>query len=253
MTDAVNRFYSSIEDVDKIPQGRKIDFFVYFLTVELGRDSVTPMDVNKCFMDCDLESPVRTAAHLSEGLKSKPQKFLRVGSGYKLDRHYREGLAKQLGAQTMLAQTSATLRSLENHLPDGPSKEFLKEALDCIEVGANRAAVVLTWILTVDHLYSHILNYKLTEFNAVLAANRDRSVRIRSASIRDDFSEIREERFIELCREARIISNDVMKILKEKLGTRNSSAHPSGITIGKAKVIDFVEDLVTNVVLKYPI
>lgn len=62
---------------------------------------------------------------------------------------------------------------------------------------------------------------------------------------------MKESKFIDLCRVAKIISNDVRKILDQKLGTRNSSAHPSGVTINKSKVIDFVEDLVDNVVLKY--
>jgi len=41
--------------------------------------------------------------------------------------------------------------------------------------------------------------------------------------------------------------------LEQKLDTRNSCAHPSGITVNKSKVIDFVEDLVENVVVKYAI
>jgi len=56
-------------------------------------------------------------------------------------------------------------------------------------------------------------------------------------------------------RSADVISNDVRKILDEKLGTRNSSAHPSAIAIAikRSKVIAFVEDLVENVVLKYKV
>ncbi|MGE4430825.1 MAG: hypothetical protein AB7E05_08815 [Sphingobium sp.] len=43
------------------------------------------------------------------------------------------------------------------------------------------------------------------------------------------------------------------KILDQKLGTRNSCAHPSGVTVNKSKVIDFIEDLVDNVILKFPV
>ena len=69
----------------------------------------------------------------------------------------------------------------------------------------------------------------------------------------DDFNEMPESKFIEFCRFAGIISNDARKILDQELATRNSSAHPSAITIARRKVLDFVEDLITNVVLKYPI
>ena len=104
-----------------------------------------------------------------------------------------------------------------------------------------------------DHMFTYILTHKLSAFNAVLSQNTDKNVKVKAVAQRDDFTEMKETKFIELCRSAQIISNDVRKILDQKLGTRNSCAHPSGITINKSKVIDFVEDLVDNVVLKYPI
>ncbi|TIT19589.1 MAG: hypothetical protein E5W70_24780 [Mesorhizobium sp.] len=130
-------------------------------------------------------------------------------------------------------------------------KEFLKEAVDCFEIGANRAAIIMTWILAMDHLFAYILAHKLTDFNEALS--KDKGVKISSVFQRDDFSEIKETKFIELCRAAGIISNDVRKILDQKLGTRNSCAHPSGVTVNKSKVIDFIEDLVANIILKFPV
>jgi len=64
---------------------------------------------------------------------------------------------------------------------------------------------------------------------------------------------MREAKFIEICRAANIISNDVRKILDTSLGVRNSCAHPSGIKVTDTKVIAFVEDLIENVILKYEI
>ncbi|WP_371055130.1 hypothetical protein [Rhodosalinus sp. K401] len=253
MIDAVNRFYGSIEDAGLQSQGALIELFVYFLTVELGQESATPKQVEQCFIDCDLTAPKGTAARLSEGLKTKPQKYVKANGGYKLQRHMREALSKKLGAETTTVQTSVTLRSLEHKVPAGSAKEFLKETIDCFETGANRATIVMGWILAINHLFDFILKHKLTEFNAALAKNTDKRVKVSAIAQRDDFSEIPEGKFIEFCRSAGIVSNDVRKILEQKLGTRNSSAHPSGITITRTKVIDFVEDLVENVVLKYPI
>ncbi len=58
---------------------------------------------------------------------------------------------------------------------------------------------------------------------------------------------------IEVARSAGIISKDVRKILDEKLGIRNTCAHPSDVEIHDTKVINVVEDLVDNVILKYPL
>jgi hypothetical protein len=149
-------------------------------------------------------------------------------------------------------QRQPTLRGLEHKLPEGVDKDFLKEAIDCFEAGANRATIVMVWILALDHLFAHVLVHKLAEFNAALEKNTDKRVRVTAVTQRDDFSEMKESKFIELCRTAKIISNDVRKILDQKLETRNSCAHPSGVIIRKTKVIDFVEDLIENVVMKYP-
>ena len=67
----------------------------------------------------------------------------------------------------------------------------------------------------------------------------------------DDFSELKESKFIEVCRSAGIIINDVRKIMDEKLGIRNTCAHPNSIKISKAKVTSYIEDIVNNIIIKY--
>lgn len=251
MSVVVNRFYNSIENAFSQSQSTLIELFVYFLTVESGQEAATPKQVAECFIACDLTVPGNIAARLAEGLKIKPPKYIKLNGGYKLQRHMREALSRKLGAETVIAQTSATLRGLEHKLPTGASKEFLKEAIDCFEIGANRAAIVMAWILTMDHMFNYIIRHKLSEFNGAL--KNDKGVRFDSISKRDDFTEIREMKFIELCRTGGIISNDVRKILEQKLGTRNSCAHPSGVTVNESKVIDFIDDLVENVILKFTV
>jgi hypothetical protein len=251
VTDAVNRFYNSIENAASQSQSVLVELFIYFLTVEMGQDSATPQQVAGCFAACDLNVPKNVGARLSEGLRGKPPKFIKSNGGYKLQRHIRETLSTKLGAEKVTVQTSATLRGLEHKMPEGAAKEFLKETVDCFEAGANRATIIMAWILTMDNMFAFILKNKLPEFNAALAQSTDKSAKVKVITQRDDFTELKESKFIDLCRMAKIISNDVRKILEQKLDTRNSCAHPSGIKINKSKVIDFVEDLVDNVVLKY--
>lgn len=251
MSSPINRFFNSIDRSESLSQVRLIELFVYFLTVELGNDFATARQVEDCFSQCDLSVPQKVSARLSEGLKGKSPKYVKSNGGYKLQRHMRERLSAMLGAEKVMVQASATLRQLEHRFQSGPTKDFLTEAIDCFEAGAHRATIVMVWILTMDHLFEFILARKLSDFNAVLAQNSDKSVKIRAIAQKDDFTEMKESKFIEFCRSSKVISNDVRKILEQKLGTRNSSAHPSGIKIKGSKVIDFVEDLVENVILKY--
>jgi hypothetical protein len=105
--------------------------------------------------------------------------------------------------------------------------------------------------MVVDHLYDLVLRKHLTAFNSDLAKVTDKRVRVSVITARDDFGDIPEGKFIELLRAAGVISNDVRKILDMKLGIRNTCAHPSGVEIKRSKVIEFIEDLVDNVILKY--
>jgi len=57
----------------------------------------------------------------------------------------------------------------------------------------------------------------------------------------------------DILRAGGVITNDVRKILDEKLGFRNTCAHPNDIVIPDSKVLSAIEDLVYNVVLKYPL
>ncbi len=131
-------------------------------------------------------------------------------------------------------------------------QRFLAEEIACVDVKARRAAVVMVWAMTVDHLERYVLNHKLPEFNTAWAKRTD--CRGRTIAGQDDFLEFRNEStFIEILRSATIVTNDVRKILDEKLGFRNTCAHPNDIVIPDSKVLSAIEDLVYNVILKYPL
>lgn len=253
MSAAVNRFYNSIKDRTSLKSSELIGYFAYFLTMENDESVAATTAIDDCFRACDLSPPKNTAAHLSAALNGRNAKFVKVTGGYRLQRAYREQIASKLGVSASIIQTSAELRKLELMLPSGAEKGFLKELIDCFEIGANRAAIVMCWMLVIDHLYEYVLKHHRADFDAVLAKNTDKRVRVTQIQSRDDFSDILEGKFIEFLRSAGIISNDVRKILDEKLGIRNSSAHPSAVAIKPSKVVEFIDDLIENVVLKYPV
>lgn len=153
---------------------------------------------------------------------------------------------------TFLAEAIPYLKKFVSKVGEDNKRKFMAEAVSCLGVDARRATIIMVWAGTIDHLYDYILSHKLTEFNTALHARSDRVSRL-TMNLKDDFSDIRESVFIEICRSARIISNDVRKILDEKLGVRNTCAHPSGVEVHPSKVVNFVEDLVDNVILKYAI
>lgn len=198
-----------------------------------------------------MQTPTRVATHLSEGVHKRPPTYLRSDSGYRLERARRKSISLIISSGHVIKSPNIELRRLEGKLREGAEREYLIEAINCFEVGAYRASILLVWILVMDHMFDFVFNKHRSAFNVVLAKNNDKRVKIKAITKSNDFSDMSESKFIELCRSARIISNDVRKILDQKLGTRNSCAHPSGILIKRSKASEFIEDLIENVILKH--
>lgn len=207
--------------------------------------------VERCFELSKLQKYSNTGTYLSRNSKGSSARFIKTKNGYQLERKAELDLQKTMHQGPARQETSHLLRSLISRVTDQHKKAFLQEAIDCYEIGARRAAITLAWILAIHHMYEYVLAKEKTAFNAALASNTDRRVKVSSVTAIDDFSDIPETKFIEFLRTAGVISNDVRKILDTKLGIRNSSAHPSAIVISDVKATDFIIDLVENIIAKY--
>jgi hypothetical protein len=153
---------------------------------------------------------------------------------------------------TMIADAISYLKKIIAKLGDDNQRKFMAEAVSCLAVDAPRATIVMAWAGAIDHLYDFILKHKLADFNTALSRRTDRHAHMRISN-KDDFAELKESLFIEVARSAGVITSDVRKLLDEKLGIRNTCAHPSTVEVHRSKVVNFIEELVDNVILKYPI
>lgn len=252
MVDTLEEFIGKVEQFNDLSASEKCDYFVYFLTEIKGAAGVRPKDVQDCFAELRIRPYSNIPRYLSNnGRKPAVVTFLKKKELYLLERRRKEEINKTVKLDKPFIETNKTLRSLLPLIQNQSEAEFLDEAIKCFEVEAFRATIIMIWLLAIDHLYSFILANKQAHFNLELSKVTDRRVKVMEVKIKDDFSDIPEGKFIELCRASGIISNDVRKILDEKLGIRNSSAHPSSIKIGRGKAFEFIEDITNNVILKY--
>jgi hypothetical protein len=253
---SLGSFVDALPKRDELTKSQFIDYFVYFLTKDHDGAFASPSQVEGCFHTLDLQSYSNVSKYLSDKCKSRGNRkplFVRSNKGYRLERSYRDQIELRLKKRKPTTKATIDLRQLIPRVKSQSEKEFLEEAIRCFENDAPRGAIVLTWILTLDHLYEYIVRHKLPDFNVALGKNMDKRVKVSVVASKDDFGDIPENKFIEFCRAARIISNDVKKILDTKLGIKNSSAHPSTIKVSETKAAEFVEDLVLNVIDKYTI
>lgn len=245
----IEEFIKRFDNFPEWEKSEQTDYIAYYLTEVKGEQSVTANDIQACFEILDIKEYGRLSPYLSENASSFSGKFVKKEKGYRLERGRCDEIKRKAENEPEKIEVSEQLGKLAFQIEDSQEKNFLSEALNCYKAQAFRAFVIMVWILTIDHLKRHIFKEKLDEFNSALSKNPDK--RVKKILKLDDFGDLRESKFIELTRSARIISNDVRKILAEKLGKRDSAAHPSGVEITGHTATEFALDLMKNVLLKY--
>lgn len=245
----LENFVERFDDFSKWDGKKQVDYFAYFLATETTSESFTAKQIQDCFDTLSLKQYARAAVYLSENSSNKSGRYIKSKTGYRLERSVFDDIKQQVNNEPKKVRVSQHLTDLVSKIKDSQEKSFLVEALNCYRVEAYRATIILVWILAIDHLQKYIFGQKLNDFNSALAKNPDK--KIQKIVNYDDFADLSEVRFIELMRSANIISNDVKKILDEKLGIRNSAAHPSSIVFTGHKTTEFALDIINNVLLKY--
>ena len=192
---------------------------------------------------------VRSALFFPKWSRNVPQYLLKDKTGYRLEHRLRQGFDEKYGQRPSTIAVTVLLKELPDKVPNLAEKDYLGEALRCFQVGAFRAAIVMCWNMAFDHLCRWVFANHLPAFNVQLPKSFPKA-EISAVVKHEDFSELKESQVLQICRSAKIVGDNLYKVLKEKLDRRNLSAHPSGIAVSQATAEDCITDLVQNVVLK---
>lgn len=246
----VHDLLETVSDFDNQTKKDQVKLIAFFFCVENNKQFFKINDISNEFEKNSLTKPSNISSEISRLKKSKPKILIETKEGLSFHRTAKKELDDTYLGIKHKREVSNTLRDLIIELTGSEQKKYLEEAISCFEIKAFRASIIMTWLLAMDVIYEFILIPKnLTVFNlAIQTHGKYKKITI---SIKDDFSNIKESDFIELLRVSKLTTNDVRKILDEKLGVRNSCAHPNTIEILDYKAIGFIQDLVTNVVKKY--
>ena len=239
-----------VEGFDALPLREKIRLFAWHLHSHKGMESFDNAAMRGCFEQLHLADP-NVAKYLPRYANAKPADLVKIRSGYKLERSVRTALDAKYTLHQTVIQISKLLNDLPGRVPDLTEKNFLTEALSCYRIKAYRACVVMTWNLA----YSHLLHWILTDpkrverFNAAISRRYPNKKPVITIAKYDDFEELKESEVIEVCNTAAVLNGNIIRILREKLGKRNSAAHPSSIVVVQSQADDVITDLVNNVIL----
>lgn len=228
----------------------KIKTFGWFLHTQRGQDRFSAADIRKCYDDVHLDQPANTNRFLDSLAEKTPPELLKDARGYRLTQSVRDRFDKAFGQVEAVVVVEKMLSDLPGKIADDGERLFLTEVLTCYKHDARRAAIVMTWNLAYDHLVRWVLDdaQRLADFNAGIPKRNPKKAHI-TITKREDFDELKEDETLDIVGGLPGFSGNIKRLLKEKLGRRNTFAHPSTLIVERAQVDDMITDLVNNVAL----
>ena len=240
-------FIDKISDFESLILEDKILVFGYYLQKKERSDNFNHKPIEECFSLLDFSKPTNINSRL-RGLENK-KLLVKHKTGYRIERIKVKSIETEILGKPKLKEISANLEKLPALLKK-PESDYVQEVLNCLKVEAYHAAIILMWVITISHLRNFVLAFKLNEFNTSLSKHTKYQKKGLAVSKYDDFEEINEKDFLDLLKNANIISKGRHKLLDEKLRIRNTYAHPSSLTLTDTKTISFIEDLINDIITK---
>lgn len=132
------------------------------------------------------------------------------------------------------------LNKLLANIKDPIVKPFVQESVDCLRIGALKAAIVLLWAGAVRTIQEKTLAKGATLVNTELQKHDPKARTIKKV---EDFQYIREDTLLLVAEGVGVLDKTTRGILHTNLQTRNSCGHPNNYNPGPAKAKSFIEDV----------
>ena len=243
---SVTDFIKPIKDFSSKTVPAQIEILGWYLHEAQKKERFSGNDILNLFDELHLTRPSNISTALSRLCSKRPARIIKDTKGFRLAAEARRETSAIAPIRHSAAEATSLLKSLLPRIANPDQKTFLSEALICFSQGAYRAAIIMSWNLAFSHLLDKIYSSHLIAFNDQVGTNNFK----RPIVSRIDLSELKESDIIKIARAAKIISGETQKILNEKLGKRNSAAHPSSTIISTSTAEEVIFDLVENIILK---
>jgi hypothetical protein len=230
----------------------KIVHLGWYLHAHEAKERFDQPAIRACYRHLHMDPP-NLSQEFTRLLARRPKVLLTDGSGYRLEHKTREDLDKRYGQHETTIALSKLLKDLPGKISDEAESLFLSEAITCYHNRAFRAAIVMVWNLTYDHLLNWILRdpVRTTNFQAsIIARVGPKKAAGIAITNRESFEDLKESETLDICETAGLFSSvNTKKILGMQLTKRNLAAHPALVVIGAPEAEDTISSLINNVVL----
>jgi hypothetical protein len=134
-----------------------------------------------------------------------------------------------------------SLTVLSAQITDENIRAYVDEAIQCLSVGALRAAIVFIWTAAIRTLHEYATAEGITKVNAALKKQDPKAREIKTA---DDFAYVKDRKFLDAAPDIGILDKGEKETLIEALNLRNRCGHPTKYRPKENKAKGFIEDVV---------
>lgn len=127
--------------------------------------------------------------------------------------------------------------------------DYLTEAVECYENRLYRAAILMVWAATIEHMYGVVANHRggIKFIQAANLARYGKHTKYREVKKKGDLLYLSEEQFIQLSEDSGLINRNARRMLGDRLTLRNQCGHPTQYRPGREETVIFIESLTNNI------
>jgi hypothetical protein len=247
--DDLRSFIAGIDGFAEKGHADKVRMFAWLQHFLFKRERFRITEINWCY-DALSYKPSNTTQYLKN---MEGKELLKDARGYHCEGRFLAKYNDLYGEHDITLNVRQMVKDLANLLPELGEQDIFQEALKCLHHDAGRAAIIMVWNIAFYHLCQYVLKHKLADFNnriPVKYPKKWKAVDMPLIKKYEDFGdEMSEREVIEVCNSAGIVTGDMHKVYVEKLGKRNSAAHPSTTHMTQVQAEGYIDDLLRNTVL----
>jgi len=225
---------------------------MHYYSVKDGITEMQPVEIRDRLVaariprarNLNVSSVLARSGHLVDRAESGYGYWFLTGSGRRyVEEELRLSLDGQRTADTSPATpTTKSLHDLVENLEDDLVREYLEEAVWCLQVRAFRAGIVFVWtgaIRTLEEQASAAHSR-----NDITQALQKHDPNARTIKRVSDFAHVQDSKELLAFEELGLVDKAERQTLEEALGLRNKCGHPTTYKPGEAKVAAFIEDVI---------
>lgn len=135
----------------------------------------------------------------------------------------------------------STLRALAVQIRDEDARDYIDEAVKCLEAGALSAAIVFVWAGAMRSIQEKCVAAGLSALNNSLIRHDPKT---RSVTKIDDFQYVKDKNVLLSAEDVGVVDKAERGTLGEALDLRNRCGHPNKYRPGIKKAASFFEDVI---------